>query len=275
MNEPLTRSFGFSRIDWEQYYAANFKLIERLLPFQGDGTGLKRTMDRARSEYEAKWTEKLNALTHPASFKHDLLYPSPGTDVVFSMRDELFLGDLVLRHGLKDTLIDNVVARTGSGPVCILGCGFGDTTARLKTSRLKYGGELTESGVACCRKLGLDVTSFNYYETSDYGFIRPGSTILSVHSLEQIPDARPFLDGMRSVRDRVEFSIHLEPTWLTERNGLIGYLRNRYLEVNDYNRNLYTLLRQADDVEIVLFEADVFGQAPLNSASLIVWRFKR
>ena len=272
MNEPRRTHWSFRRIDWEEYYAANFRLLETLL--QESRPAVQRTMERARAEYDAKWAERRNALLDPAAFKHDLLYPSPGTEVAFSMRDELFLGDLVLRHGLKDSLINNVVARTGSGPVCILGCGFGESTTRLITSRLKYGGELTESGVACCRDLGLDVTRFNYYETPDYGLIRPGSTILSVHSLEQIPDSRPFLDGMRSVRDRVEFVIHLEPTWLAERKGVVGYLRNRYIEVNDYNRNLYTVLLEAEDVEIVAFEPDVFGQAPLNSASLIVWRFK-
>ncbi|MEA3210626.1 MAG: hypothetical protein QOE70_3683 [Chthoniobacter sp.] len=265
--------WDLKKIDWEEYYATVPELLGRLLDTKT--STVERTVERARSEYDKKWSEKRAEVEKdPDGFRHRLLYPLPGARVMFSMRDELFEGDLLHRHAIKDGLVNNVIARTGKGPVCVLGAGFGETTTRLVTSRPKYGGELTAPGVGSCRALGLDVSPFNYCSPADYQLIRPSSTILTVHSLEQIPDANHFLEGMRTVRERVEFAVHLEPTRLSARAGLIGFLRNRYMEVNDYSLNLHDVLASAADVEILDFQPDVFGQVPFNSASLIVWRFR-
>jgi hypothetical protein len=234
-----------------------------------------RTVERVAGEYHEKWSKKLAEMNDdPEAFRHRLLYPSPGELTMFSLGDELFEADILHRHALKDSMVNHAVAQAGRGPVCVLGAGFGETTLRLVTVRPTYGGELTEAGLACCRRLGLDVRQFDYYRPGDYDVIRPGSTVLSIHSLEQIPDSTHFLDGLRSVRDRVECVVHLEPTWLRARTGLIGLLRNRYMEINDYNRNLYEVLSTAPDVEILEFVPDAFGQMPLNSASLLIWRFR-
>ncbi|HEV7868918.1 MAG TPA: hypothetical protein VGO90_14620 [Chthoniobacteraceae bacterium] len=263
--------WSFEKIDWEEYYLTVPELVKSLL----DGTRkVDRSVERARREYEAKWAEQRDLATDADAFRRQLLFPRPGPTAIFTLGDEVFRGDVLHRHAIKDSLINNTVARYGEGPVCVLGCGFGESTTRLVTSRPKYGGELSDAGVECCRRLGLDAVHFNYYQKDDYRLIRPGTTVLSVHSLEQIPDATSFLEGMRSRKDDIEFVVHLEPTWLEERTGLCGFLRNRYMEVNDYNRNLYAILRDAPDVEILEFQPDVFGQVPLNSSTLIVWRFR-
>jgi hypothetical protein len=46
------------------------------------------------------------------------------------------------------------------------------------------------------------------------------------------------------------------------------------MELNDYNRNLISVLRNRIDVEILEYEKDIFGLMPLNTANLIVWKFK-
>jgi hypothetical protein len=260
-----------TKVDWEDYFASAPELMKRLLAGENK---VERTEERARREYEAKWAEQRDAVTDADAFRRALLFPPPGTNCHFSLGQEIFEGDSLNRYAIKDAIINNVIARYGTGPVCVLGCGFGESTTRLVTPRQKYGGELSASGVECCHRLGLDVVQFNYYHVTDYQIVRPSSTVLTVHSLEQIPDATCFLEGLRSVRQNVEFVVNLEPTWLAERPGLVGYLRNRYMEVNDYNRNLYAVLRDAPDVEILEFAPDVFGQVPLNSATLLVWRFR-
>lgn len=60
----------------------------------------------------------------------------------------------------------------------------------------------------------------------------------------------------------------------TQRTNLLGLLRNKYIEMNDYNRNLWTILESRNDIEIIEFDQDVIGINPLNSSNLIVWKFK-
>ncbi len=259
------------QISWDIYFQEQFSLVQKLLHDETDA--VDRTVGRANSEYSFKWSDKLAEISQNPNFKNQLLYPALGTAGMFSLGDQLFTGDLVVRHSIKDGMVNNAVARYGDGPVCVLGCGFGESLSRLQTDRPKLGGELTEEGVRCGQALGLNVRQFNYYEKADYSFIPAKSTVLSVHSIEQIPDAAPILDGLRSMRHQIQFGVHLEPTWLQSRQGLVGHLRNRYMEVNDYNRNLVSLLHDAEDIEVLEFSPDIFGQAPLNSASLIIWRF--
>jgi hypothetical protein len=55
---------------------------------------------------------------------------------------------------------------------------------------------------------------------------------------------------------------------------LLGLLRRRYIEVNDYNTNLVTLLRERSDageVKILDERKAAFGPNPLLAASVIVW----
>jgi hypothetical protein len=46
------------------------------------------------------------------------------------------------------------------------------------------------------------------------------------------------------------------------------------MEINDYNRNLLTVLKGRNDVEILELDIDIFGLVPLNTTNLIVWKFK-
>ena len=51
-------------------------------------------------------------------------------------------------------------------------------------------------------------------------------------------------------------------------------MRNKFIEQNDYNHNLIEVLKSNPGIEILELETDVFGLAPLNTATLIVWKFK-
>ena len=51
-------------------------------------------------------------------------------------------------------------------------------------------------------------------------------------------------------------------------------MRRRYIEVNDYNTNLLTVLRDARDagtIQILEERAAVFGANPLLPASVLTW----
>ena len=120
----------------------------------------------------------------------------------------------------------------------------------------------------------MDVCEFNYYTENDYDFIKPDSTIFTSHSIEQIPDATVIINHLEKQKSKINYVVHFEPTIVAERTTLLGLLRNKYLELNDYNRNLITVLKGRNDIEILELKTDIFGLVPLNTTNLIVWKFK-
>lgn len=196
----------------------------------------------------------------------------PETNISFSIEDELFIAPTSFARTLFYSIILSKVQQYRSGTVCELGCGYGYNLTYLGTGA--YGGEYAENAVKLAQKLGQDVVSFNYYEANDYSFIRKNSTILTVHSIEQIPDANVIIENLSKQKDKINIVIHFEPSLVPARTSLLGLFRNRYIELCDYNRNLANVLRSRNDVEIIEYKQDVFGLNPLNSSNLIVWKFK-
>ena len=78
-----------------------------------------------------------------------------------------------------------------------------------------------------------------------------------------------------SFRKDANYVVHFEPTVVNERTSLLGLLRNKYMELNDYNRNLIYVLKERTDIEILELKTDIFGLVPLNTTNLIVWKFKK
>jgi hypothetical protein len=58
------------------------------------------------------------------------------------------------------------------------------------------------------------------------------------------------------------------------RSTLLGFARNKFNEMIQHNRDLVTLLQQRPDIEILHFDADLFGIHPLNPTIRTVWRFR-
>jgi hypothetical protein len=84
------------------------------------------------------------------------------------------------------------------------------------------------------------------------------------------------IQGLLENRDNIDMVIHSEPTFLSSRNSLVGLLRNKYIEINNYNMDLASILceQHRDYVELREFRPDVIGLNPLNSTNIIVWNFK-
>ncbi|QIZ72207.1 class I SAM-dependent methyltransferase [Oxynema aestuarii] len=198
-----------------------------------------------------------------------------GDDFFISFEENLFKTKLFMARSIFYSLITHTVKKYSSDTLCELGCGYGYNLSYLKnTVSLVYGGEYSKNAVELGKKLNLNVIPFNYYDSNDYQIIKPSSTILTVHSVEQIPNAECFIEGLSSVKNNIVTVINIEPSFLPSRHTLVGCLRNRYIELNDYNRNLFSLLKNRNDIEIIHYSEDIFGINPLNSASLAVWQFK-
>lgn len=194
-------------------------------------------------------------------------------EMYISFDDTIFKTNVSNMRALYYNMIKNTMSKYGSENNCELGCGYGYNLSYLSGN--VYGGEYSKNAVTLAQKLGLNVVEFNYYEDKDYNFIIPNSTIFTTHSIEQIPDATVIINNLEKQKSKINYVVHFEPTVVEERTSLLGLLRNKYMELNDYNRNLISVLKNRSDIEILELKTDIFGLVPLNTTNLIVWKFKK
>ena len=261
------------------YLSVKSNWPKRLLGLEG--FHLERTADAALAEYdedryrplvldEAKSLEELKLR------EFENLGMLPDEPHFYSIGEEVFVSPLRMVRTLWYSIILEAVKRFAQGSICELGCGYGFNLSLLKNAGFAdvYGGDFSSYAVGLGAGLGCDISQFNYYDEGDYVLIKEGSTVLTVHSLEQLPSASCFLSNLVKVRDRINRVIHIEPTFLPERSSFFGLIRNRYNQLIDHNHDLVELLRARGDIEILHFAADVFGLHPLNSSNVIVWKFR-
>jgi hypothetical protein len=264
-----------SSVSLNDYLSTKSSWPRRLLgwePFtvQRDEEHVAREYDDAR--YAPLLALRSTAIEDYKVLEFDVLRMPQDKPEYFSLGEEIFVAPVATVRSLWYATIAETVNRWRNGAVCELGCGYGFNLSYLGGER--YGGEYSVNAVTLGRRLGYDISPFNYYEADSYALLRPATTVLTVHSVEQLPDATPFVESLARRREAIDVVIQLEPTFLAERSTLLGMIRNRYNELIDHNHNLVTLLRERDDVEILEFRADVFGMHPLNSTNVVVWRFR-
>jgi hypothetical protein len=259
------------------YLNADNKWTRRLLGLEA--FTVQRTPEKIHQEYGLdKWgrlmEHELHGLEHAKKVEFDILVgPDWRTrETAISFKNEIFATTYTLALRIYFDLIRTKFEGYTACSYCELGCGYGYNLSLF--DGVTYGGEFTEAGVTLGRRLGLDISPFDFYDRTSYRIIRPGSLVFTVQALSQMGDASEFLEGMRSQRDKISVVLHLESAALSDRHDLIGLLRNRYLELNDYCRNLVDLLKQAPDIEILEFDPDCIGIPPLTSLHFLAWRFR-
>lgn len=266
------------KIELNDYFSASNRWSNRILGLES----FQKTRDIEQIEREYNQDKYLRLLQSDASNLTDYrkleleqagLYNGNGT-IVYSLGDDLFEEKVDVSREKYYDLIRTNVGKHNPGIICELGCGYGYNLSLFNSNVVTYGGEYSENAVKIAHKVGLNVQHFNYYQSSDYDFIKAGSTIFTSHSIEQIPDATIIIENLRARKHLIERVIHIEPTYVKERTSLLGMMRNRYIELNDYNHNLFDVLKNAADIELIEVSFDVFGFVPLNSSNVFIWRFK-
>jgi len=196
-------------------------------------------------------------------------------DVKMSFKDELFKMPLKRARLIAYNIFKDMIGPYLSENNCELGCGYGFNLQLIAGNN--YGGEYSKYAVELGKRLGRDLVEFNYYNEGDYNFIMPNSTVYTVHSIEQVPDAMVIIDSLYKQKDKINYIVHFDPSYLEHRTNFIGKARNRYIELNDYNRNLFSYITSRTDIiEVVALEYDVISMQinPLNSTNFIAYKFK-
>jgi tRNA G46 methylase TrmB len=168
-----------------------------------------------------------------------------------------------------------------------LGCGYGNVLLSMAkrfnhAAGQIFGGEYTKSGQDLLTYLAKQENLTVQSGSCDLG--APGITSLNLpnnsviytsYAVHYVPHLTArFVEDLCSFRPRVV--CHFEPCYeYTNEESIIGLMRRRYIEINDYNRNLVTILEAAEKdgrIEIITQEPNLFGVNALLPASLIAWK---
>jgi len=143
-------------------------------------------------------------------------------------------------------------------------------------------GEYTTSGMqllkylAGSQNLPIEVGHCDFSSGQVFDFEIPShSVVFTSYATPCVPELP--VDFVKALcRCKPNFVIHFEPCYEhCDPNTLLGLMRRRYIEVNDYNTNLITLLRDQQEkgiIKIIKEEQAVFGANLLLSASVIIWK---
>jgi len=172
----------------------------------------------------------------------------------------------------KDTLVE-------------LGCGWGRNlfyALDMKLCKKAIGGEYTKEGrelgelISSQFDLPFEIRPFDYYKP-DHDFMQQlqGAVVFSHNSIEQISQM-PEETILSIIQNRPKVVIHFEPIFeYRNQDTILHYLWKRFTEINDYNRNLLTVLEKLEKkgmLKIILEDVHAFGLNAFNPGSFIIWQ---
>jgi len=143
-------------------------------------------------------------------------------------------------------------------------------------------GEYTTSGMqllkylASSQNLPIEVGHCDFSSSQVFDFVIPRrSVIFTSYATHYVPELKvDFVKALCGCEPKLV--IHFEPCYEhCDPNTLLGLMRRRYIEVNDYNTNLITLLhdqQEKGNIKILKEKPAVFGTNPLLPASVIIWK---
>lgn len=208
--------------------------------------------------------------------------------VMFSEGDELFEATARETHSRYRDLVARALQPhlEGASALVELGAGYGSVIVDL-ARRAEFAGipafglDLTAAGAELISRMGsaegVEVKSGLCDLLADQvtGVSIPeGALVYTSYSAHYEPmHSEGFVDRILTVGQKT--TVFIEPCYEhCDDSTLLGLLRRRYIEVNDYNTNLVTLLhaqRDAGRVRILDERKAAFGHHPLLAASVIVW----
>jgi hypothetical protein len=167
-----------------------------------------------------------------------------------------------------------------------LGCGYGIQLWRLKPwmSHVKMtGGEYARNAIDLAAELyvnvpDIDVQPFDFYD-DHYGEVfagcaRRSAVVFTAHAISQLPSAKHAISLLQQHADRIQRVIHIEPVTGLYDESLLGLMRKRYAECNDYNRDLLEVLERNPHIRILRTVPNVMGTNPLTPVSVVEWEFR-
>jgi len=253
-----------------------------------------RTIEKTEAEYnQDKYLRCLNMLNEKNSqmtmeeMKTYEQAADNSIEICISLEDELFTSTLIeakqkLFDEIKNTLHPSILK---SSTIIELGAGYGYNLWKLSkefpNTKLNWiAGEYANNAIQIGEKIAgknINFFKFNFYKTP-YNILENTSgliTLFTVYAAQQLPSSKDILIGLRPYKNKIHRVVFFESVYEHyDHNSMLGLMRKRYIDLCDYNTDMLTILKAAEDVEIVSERKNVFGMNPLLPASIIEWKFK-
>jgi hypothetical protein len=207
---------------------------------------------------------------------------------IVSRHEQLYLASVLEAQWYNDKIITKVFDDflTGSETVIESGAGYGYNLYSLSESFSDcefIGGELSQNAVDLGRDIYQDqknikLEKFNYYD-ENYDILDAQSNenvvLFTRLSIEQLPQCQQVIDNLLDYKNSLDEIIHFEPVYeMCDTNKLLGLLRRKYIDINDYNKDLLSVLCNHDEAIIKNSDYDLFSDNCLCPMSLIQWEPK-
>lgn len=251
----------------------------------------QRTPEKVMREYDGdKYGPLLAAVERDPSLSLEdvkrLELGDPDARVTMSIGDRIYVAPIAEAfRRTTEVLVDRVAgAAAGAASIVDLGCGYGYQLAHVGAAlpaAALHGGEYAPRAVALARRLHgaggrIDVERFDLRGDACGPLERaqePSLVVLS-YVVNQLPSAAVAVDLLARHRERIARVVCFDADGSVQAPGtLLGLLRRRYVEVNDYSWDLLEVLSRRTDVHVEVVEPNLVGPNALLPATLVVWRF--
>lgn len=209
----------------------------------------------------------------------------PEKKLCVSQGNELFLMPATeVQSQDRQIILDSLAPyMTQSRVVIELGCGYGYNLSVLRETapdHLFIGADYSPNAINLARKLfrgysEVSFSTFNFYDEiwPVFDTVEEKALVFTNHAIEQLPSVKSIMPTFNKYQQKIALVVHLEPVFeFNDGNTTLGLMRQSYALLNDYNRDLFTCIKDMG-ANILKVEKDIFGPNPLNPTSLIVWQF--
>lgn len=251
-----------------------------------------KTREAVTREYEEdKWgslLKKINQKKDKVSIGFvDKIVMGNSVNNLCCLNEKLFLSSNIAFNKKYISLIkDSLEKFLPASAIVELGCGYGNIIIKLaKLRAFSYSeimaAEFTPSGIELTKQIaekeGLDI-KVGYCDIDSDNItglqVPQNAIIFTSYAMHYIPKIRDrFITAISNLKPKVV--VHFEPCYEhCNTNSLLGLMRKKYIEFNDYNRNLVSLLhshRKKGNIKIHIEQPAVLGSNPLLAISVIAW----
>jgi len=251
----------------------------------------KKTTEEVTREYNSdKWGMLLDKIKSSNGNLEDLLSLTYDKSNMFPI---LIGNEIVLQnHFSAFNYYISLVAQTLKQYLPIhnlveLGAGSGNIILSLsKDEALKnanfYAGEYAQNGIDLIKSvaekenINIIVGKSDFTADKIMDFAIPNNSVLftsfAAICVPKLNDK--FLDNILDLKPAL--IVNFEPCYeYYEENTILGLMQKKYIELNDYNTNIASLLHKWHEkgkIKILDVRKNIFGSNPFLPASIIVWR---
>jgi hypothetical protein len=263
---------------------------KRLLGLEPFGVRHKSEREVLREFQDERWgplLDRAQNLGRPALAEIEGIVAGPAVDAPCYLEGAFYLANQKQMLAAHLDLYADVLEPHIEGATCFveLGAGFGSKLLGLASrepfSRIPLAaGEYTESGCALISLLArqldkqVNVGRCDFRTLTIGGFEIPeGAVIFTSYAAHYIPEMpMDFVGFLRRLKPRAV--VHFEPCYeYFDEQSLHGLMCRRYMELNDYTRNLGAVIeaaRRQGDIAVQV-RKNVLGSNPFLPLSIIEW----